>query len=933
MEEDTRELSRKLQSSFRMSDGSEIFYYSLPAMKEVGIGDTSVLPYSIRVVLESLARNCDGNGIKLEDVKELANWNPTNPSERDIPFKVSRVLMQDFTGVPAVVDLAAMRKYVSDINLSPELIQPLMPVDLIIDHSVQVDVFNSNDALVKNQEMEMKRNIERYKLLKWANNSMDNFRVFPPSSGICHQVNLEYIATCVSVKNVEKSKWAFPDTLVGTDSHTTMINGLGVVGFGVGGIEAEAAVLGQPVSFMTPKVLGVKLEGKLGSGVTATDFALTLTKILREHGVVNMFVEFYGSGLSSLSLPDRATLSNMCPEYGATIAIFPPDNETLRYMKSTGRSDYQVEMVEKYMKAQGMFDIDYSKVRYSDVINVDLGSIKPSVSGPSQPKQEMPLSGIASNFNDIFLSDNEKKANGLSTKDYTRWSGESETPDNGPIKNAPKHENPKSVQIKYEDYSVNLSDGDVVIASITSCTNTSNPSVMVGAGLLAKKALEKGLSVDTRKVKTSFGPGSRVVIDYLKALGLTEPLEKLGFGLVGFGCITCIGNSGPLIEKQSEAINSSNLAVASVLSGNRNYEARIHRDVRANYLMSPPLVVAFAIAGTVLKDLENEPLAKNDKGEEVYLKDIWPSQEEIKQFMGKAVSPELFRKEYGADLFKVNNYWNDIEGATGIVYDIDENSTYIKLPPFFDNFNPMSEMRITPIENAAVLAVFGDSLSTDHISPAGAIGKESPAGRYLQEKGIAYSDFNTYGSRRGNHEVMMRGTFANNRIKNLLLPGTEGGMTMHFPDKERLSIYDAAMKYANEKRPLVVFAGSEYGSGSSRDWAAKGPMLLGVKAVVAKSFERIHRSNLVGMGILPLQFKDGADSASLQIDFSKPISISTSDVIKPREDVRMSYTSVSGEEREATLLIRIDTDIELEYYKTGGILNYVLKEIASKNRS
>ncbi len=933
MEEDTRELSRKLQSSFRMSDGSEIFYYSLPAMKEVGIGDTSVLPYSIRVVLESLARNCDGNGIKLEDVKELANWNPKNPSEHDIPFKVSRVLMQDFTGVPAVVDLAAMRKYVSDINLSPELIQPLMPVDLIIDHSVQVDVFNSNDALVKNQEMEMKRNIERYKLLKWANNSMDNFRVFPPSSGICHQVNLEYIATCVSVKNVEKSKWAFPDTLVGTDSHTTMINGLGVVGFGVGGIEAEAAVLGQPVSFMTPKVLGVKLEGKLGSGVTATDFALTLTKILREHGVVNMFVEFYGSGLSSLSLPDRATLSNMCPEYGATIAIFPPDNETLRYMKSTGRSDYQVEMVEKYMKAQGMFDIDYSKVRYSDVINVDLGSIKPSVSGPSQPKQEMPLSGIASNFNDIFLSDNEKKANGLSTKDYTRWSGESETPDNGPIKNAPKHENPKSVQIKYEDYSVNLSDGDVVIASITSCTNTSNPSVMVGAGLLAKKALEKGLSVDTRKVKTSFGPGSRVVIDYLKALGLTEPLEKLGFGLVGFGCITCIGNSGPLIEKQSEAINSSNLAVASVLSGNRNYEARIHRDVRANYLMSPPLVVAFAIAGTVLKDLENEPLAKNDKGEEVYLKDIWPSQEEIKQFMGKAVSPELFRKEYGADLFKVNNYWNDIEGTTGIVYDIDENSTYIKLPPFFDNFNPMSEMRITPIENAAVLAVFGDSLSTDHISPAGAIGKESPAGRYLQEKGIAYSDFNTYGSRRGNHEVMMRGTFANNRIKNLLLPGTEGGMTMHFPDKERLSIYDAAMKYANEKRPLVVFAGSEYGSGSSRDWAAKGPMLLGVKAVVAKSFERIHRSNLVGMGILPLQFKDGADSASLQIDFSKPISISTSDVIKPREDVKMSYTSVSGEEREATLLIRIDTDIELEYYKTGGILNYVLKEISSKNRS
>ena len=933
MEEDTRELSRKLKSSFRMSDGSEIFYYSLPAMKEAGIGDTSALPYSIRVVLESLARNYDGKGIKLEDVKELANWNPKNPSERDIPFKVARVLMQDFTGVPAVVDLAAMRKYVSGINLSPELIQPLMPVDLIIDHSVQVDVFNSSDALVKNQEMEMKRNWERYKLLKWASSSMDNFRVFPPSSGICHQVNLEYIATCVSIKNIEKSRWAFPDTLVGTDSHTTMINGLGVVGFGVGGIEAEAAVLGQPVSFITPKVLGVKLEGKLGSGVTATDFALTLTKILREHGVVNMFVEFYGPGLNSLSLPDRATLSNMCPEYGATIAIFPPDNETLRYMKSTGRSDYQVELVERYMKAQGMFDIDYSKVRYSDVITVDLGSIKPSVSGPSQPKQEMPLSSIASNFNDIFLSDNGKQANGLSTKDYTRWSGESETPENGPIKNAPKRGAPKSIQIKYDDYSVNLSDGDVIIASITSCTNTSNPSVMVGAGLLAKKALEKGLSVDTRKVKTSFGPGSRVVIDYLKTLGLIEPLQKLGFGLVGFGCITCIGNSGPLIEKQSEAINSSNLTVASVLSGNRNYEARIHRDVRANYLMSPPLVVAFAIAGTVLKDLENEPLAKNGKGEDIYLKDIWPSHEEINQFMGKAVSPELFKKEYGADLFKVNSYWNAIEGAAGIVYEIDENSTYIKLPPFFDSFDPMSETKIAPIDNAAVLAVFGDSLSTDHISPAGAIGKDSPAGRYLQEKGIAYADFNTYGSRRGNHEVMMRGTFANNRIKNLLLPGTEGGMTLHFSDNEKLSIYDAAMKYAKEKRPLVVFAGSEYGSGSSRDWAAKGPMLLGVKAVVAKSFERIHRSNLVGMGILPLQFKNGEDAGSLQIDFSKPVSIHTGEGIKPREEVKMSYTSASGEMRETILLIRIDTDMELGYYKAGGILNYVLKEIAFKNRS
>lgn len=933
MEEDTRELSRRLMLSFRMSDGSEIFYYSLPELKNIGIRDTSILPYSIRVVLESLARNHDGKGIKLEDIKELANWNPKSPSDRDVPFKVSRVLMQDFTGVPAVVDLAAMRQYVSDKNMSPDLIQPMMPVDLIIDHSVQVDVFNSHEALAKNQEFEMKRNLERYKLLKWASTSMDTFRVFPPSSGICHQVNLEYIATCVSLKNVEKDKLAFFDTLVGTDSHTTMINGLGVLGFGVGGIEAEAAVLGQPVSFITPKVLGVDLEGRLGSGVTATDFALTLTKILREHGVVNMFVEFYGNGVKTLSLPDRATLSNMCPEYGATIAIFPPDDETLRYMKSTGRSDYQVELVEKYLKAQGMFDIDYSKVVYSETIRVDLGEIKPSVSGPSQPKQDMPLSSIRSNFMDTFFIDDGELQNSMNSKDYTRWSGESNAPENGPIKSAPTHEKLKSVPIKYDEYAVKLSDGDVVIASITSCTNTSNPSVMIGAGLLAKRAIEKGLSVDTRKVKTSFGPGSRVVIDYLKALNLIEPLEKLGFGLVGFGCITCIGNSGPLIEKQSDAINNSNLAVASVLSGNRNYEARIHRDVRANYLMSPPLVVAFAIAGTVLKDLEKEPLAKNNAGEDIYLKDIWPSQEEILRLIERSVNPNLFKKEYGADLFKVNNYWNAIEGTAGLVYGIEENSTYIKLPPFFDNFDPLSDIPITPIENAAVLAVFGDSLSTDHISPAGAIGKDSPAGKYLQEKGITYADFNTYGSRRGNHEVMMRGTFANNRIKNLLLPGTEGGTTLHFPNKEKLSIYDAAMKYTEEKRPLVVFAGVEYGSGSSRDWAAKGPMLLGVKAVIAKSFERIHRSNLVGMGIVPLQFINGEDASSLQVDLSQPVSIYLDKEIAPRNKVGMSYTGISGEKHEAELLLRIDTEMELEYYKAGGILNYVLKKIVSKGGS
>ncbi len=931
MEENPNVFKRKMQSTFRTSSGSEISYYSLPMLKGMGIGDASLLPFSIRIVLESLLRNFDGKGIKLEDIKELANWNAASPSERDIPFKVSRVLMQDFTGVPAVVDLAAMRDYISRKGKSPEMIQPLMPVDLIIDHSVQVDVFNSPDALKKNQELEMKRNGERYKLLKWASSSLDNFRVFPPSSGICHQVNLEYIATCVSVKTIDGKKTAFPDTLVGTDSHTTMINGLGVLGFGVGGIEAEAAILGQPVSFVTPKVLGVRLSGKLEKGVTATDFALTLTKKLREHGVVNMFVEFFGTGVQALSLPDRATLSNMCPEYGATIAIFPPDEETFRYMRSTGRKDEAIEIAERYLAAQEMSDIDYSKIKYSDTIEVNLSEIKPSVSGPSQPKQELPLGSIRQNFMDSFLLNGAAQANGLSAKDYTRWSGESEAPDNGPIKKAPKHKDKKSTNIPYGSYDILLSDGDVVIASVTSCTNTSNPSVMIAAGLLAKKALEKGLSVDTRKVKTSFGPGSRVVMDYLRALNLVEPLEKLGFGLVGFGCITCIGNSGPLIDKQSDAINGNDLAVASVLSGNRNYEARIHRDIRANYLMSPPLVIAFAIAGTVLKDLDKEPLAKNANGEDVYLKDIWPDQEEINRCIASSVNSDLFRKEYGEDLFKVNNYWNAISGATGSVYAIDPNSTYIKLPPFFDSFNPYTDSGIAPISNAAVLAVFGDSLSTDHISPAGAIGKDSPAGKYLIEKGVQYADFNTYGSRRGNHEVMMRGTFANNRIKNLLLPGTEGGMTIHFPGNEKLSIFDAAMKYGSEKRALVIFAGAEYGSGSSRDWAAKGPMLLGVKAVVAKSFERIHRSNLTGMGVIPLQFKEGEDAARLGIDSSKPVSINISNDMKPRQMIKMSYTDASGKSREAEILLRVDTEVELEYCRSGGILNYVIKEMLSGN--
>ncbi|HUC38846.1 MAG TPA: aconitate hydratase AcnA [Candidatus Acidoferrum sp.] len=919
------------ESSLKVFDlnGKKVSYYSLPALEKLGVGRISRLPFSMRVMLESLVRNVDDKAVTVEDVRALANWNAKRPEDRDVPFKVSRILMQDFTGVPAVVDMAAIRDYIVKKGGSADDAQPIIPTDLIIDHSVQVDAFNVVQALEINQEKEIERNSERYKLLKWASKALENFRVFPPSAGICHQVNLEYLATCVTLRDTDGRYAAFPDTLVGTDSHTTMIDGLGIVGFGVGGIEAEAALLDQPVSLTMPKVLGVHLKGKLPEGSTATDFALTLTRLLREKGVVNMFVEFFGDGLKSLSLPDRATLSNMCPEYGATIALFPVDEETLRYMEMTGRSREQVDLVRKYYSEQGMLDIDYNTVEYSDILEVDLGSIGPSVSGPAQPKEQIPLSEIKEEFIRIFLDDGKGDSNKLSATDYTRWSEESMTADNGPIKSAPPHPNHKSVKIRYDDgYETTLSDGDVVISSITSCTNTSNPSVMIGAGLLAKKALERGLRVDTRKVKTSMGPGSRVVTRYLQKAGLIEPLERLGFEIVGYGCITCIGNSGPLIEKQSDAVNANKLAVVSVLSGNRNYEARIHTDVRANYLMSPPLLVAFAIAGTVLKDLTREPLATNDKGEKIYLKDIWPSQKEISDVVGKVMSQEIFEREYGKNIYDVNPYWNGLESPSGKMYNWDERSTYIRLPPFFEGFDTNEERRISPITGARVLAVFGDSISTDHISPAGSIGSASPAGRYLVEHGVKPADFNSYGSRRGNHEVMMRGTFANNRIKNLMLDGVEGGFTLHYPEAQKMAIYDAAMLYKKEGAPLVVFAGIEYGSGSSRDWAAKGPMLLGVKAVVAKSFERIHRSNLIGMGVIPLQFSGNDDAASLKVDHSKPVSIEISEGMKPRDKVSMRYTrSDTGREAAATLTSRIDTSIEMEYYKSGGILNYMIKRI------
>ncbi len=922
-------------SNFELSSGKTVEYYSLPKLEETGMGKISRLPFSIRVVLESLLRNVNGESITMEDVKGLMAWDAKNPSERDVPFMVSRILMQDFTGVPAVVDLATMRQYVVDNGMPPDTIQPQINVDLIIDHSVQIDAFNTIQAIEINQEKEMERNKERYKFLKWSSSAFNNFKVFPPSAGICHQVNLEYLATCVSLKQRDGKYIAMPDTLVGTDSHTTMINGLGVVGFGVGGIEAEAALLNQPVSFSTPKVIGVKLTNELKDGVTATDFALTLTRILRDHGVVSTFVEFFGNGLKKLTLPDRATLSNMCPEYGATIAIFPPDEETLRYMESTGRSKEQVELVKKYYEAQKSFGIDYENVEFSDVIEVDLGSIIPSVSGPSQPKQQIPLQDIRKEFKNIFMDGNSKLKDEekITMEDYTRWSSESETPENGAIKKAVvSNDGVKHVKLKYDDgHEEILSDGDVVISSITSCTNTSNPSVMVAAGLLARNALQKGLKVNTRKVKTSFGPGSRVVTEYMKAANLMEPLEKLGYDLVGYGCTTCIGNSGPLIEKQSDAINEHNIAVASVLSGNRNFEARIHRDVRANYLMSPPLLIAFGIAGTVLIDLTKEPLGNGSDGKPVFLKDIWPSNEEIAKTVHDAIKVEMFNKEYGANIYDVNPYWNKLDSPTEKIYKWEESSTYIRLPPFFENLKHGNN-ELKSIENAAVLAVFGDSISTDHISPAGAIGSNSPAGKYLIEHGIKPQDFNTYGSRRGNHEVMMRGTFANNRIKNVIMNGKEGGYTIYFPDGKEMPIYDAAMEYKKSGTPLVVLAMSEYGSGSSRDWAAKGPSLIGVKAVIAKSFERIHRSNLIGMGVLPLQFHKDEDYNTLAIDYTKPISIELQDDMAPRSEIRMKFTSKkTGKEESTSVTSRIDTPIELDYYKSGGILNYVLERISGQS--
>jgi len=885
-------------------------FYSLPALEEAGIGRISRLPVSIRIVLESVLRNCDGKKVRARDVEVLANWNAKAPAPEEIPFVVARIVLQDFTGVPLLVDLAAMRAAVKALGGDPAIIEPLVPVDLVVDHSVQVDYYGSADALRLNLEMEFRRNRERYQFLKWGQQAFKTFGVIPPGIGIVHQVNLEYLAKGVLSRKPEagsrESEIFYPDTLVGTDSHTTMINGLGVVGWGVGGIEAEAGMLGQPVYFLTPEVVGVHLTGRLREGVTATDLALHVTQLLRAAKVVGKFVEFYGEGAANLPLTDRATVANMAPEYGATMGFFPVDSESVGYLAATGRTSAQCLAFENYFRAQNLFGMPKKgDIDYSVDIGIDLSDVQPSVAGPKRPQDRINLPGLK----DAFAS--------LLTKPVS---------EGGYGKSAAGH----GAQI---NPAATLRDGSVVIAAITSCTNTSNPSVMIAAGLLAKKAVGRGLRVGPA-VKTSLAPGSRVVQDYLEKSGLQPYLDQLGFQIVGFGCTTCIGNSGPLSPEIESAIVSNDLVTAAVLSGNRNFEARIHQNIRANFLMSPPLVVAFALAGRVDIDLSKEPITKDQDGKDVFLKDIWPTLEEIRHEMRSALKPEVFQKLYSG-FAEQNPMWNEVPASTGQIYEWDRASTYIQEPPFFDGFG-MEAGTISNITGARAMGIFGDSVTTDHISPAGAIKPSSPAGKYLVENGIAADGFNSYGSRRGNDRVMTRGTFANVRIKNLMIPpkpgGTrvEGGLTIHQPDGAQASIYDACMQYQAEGTPLVIFAGHEYGTGSSRDWAAKGTRLLGVKAVVAQSFERIHRSNLVGMGVLPLQFPDGTSAQSLGLDGTETFDITgLEDHIQPRQDVTLTITRKDGKTESLPVRLRIDTPIEVDYYRHGGILPFVLRQLIS----
>jgi aconitate hydratase len=944
---------------FKPGSGQIGKFYSLPQLEKEGIGPISKLPVSIRIVLESVLRNCDGAKITEDDVRALANWQPNGKRTEEIPFVVARVLLQDFTGVPLLVDLAAMRSAVARLNKNTGVIEPLVPVDLVIDHSVQVDFASTKDAFAKNMDIEFKRNNSRYQFLKWGTQAFDGFGVIPPGIGICHQVNLEFLAKSVW----ERKAYYYPDTLVGTDSHTTMINGLGIVGWGVGGIEAEAAMLGQPVYILTPDVVGVHLTGKLREGVTATDLVLRVTEMLRKAKVVGKFIEFHGDGAASLSVTDRATIANMSPEYGATMGFFPVDEQTCLYLKATGRTDEHIEAVRSYYQAQGMFGIPKKgECEYSLLLELDLGTIVPSVAGPKRPQDRIELSNLKSQFCDLLLKPVSDGGYGktseeaqaryftrIGTIDFAKTAlagGGEQRPESVPVaaggvdtphgtsvwtetemvNNRPTPD--RLVEVDPEEFphaEVDLGHGDVLIAAITSCTNTSNPSVMLAAGLLAKKAVERGLSVRS-SVKNSLAPGSRVVTEYLQKTGLQEYLDQLGFNLVGYGCTTCIGNSGPLDPNIEQVVNNHDLIAASVLSGNRNFEARVHQSIKANFLMSPPLVVAFAIAGRVDIDLSQDSLGKGSDGKDVYLHEIWPNLEEINALLSAAMDPETYRRLY-RDFEAQNPLWNEIPTSTGNVYQWDPESTYIQEPPYFENFsNEVGEFE--DVSGARPLAIFGDSVTTDHISPAGAIKPNSPAGLYLQSKGVRIEDFNSYGSRRGNHEVMVRGTFANVRIKNLMVPGVEGGVTVHYPDGERMSIYDAAMKYQAEGVPLMVIAGQEYGTGSSRDWAAKGTRLLGVKAVIAQSFERIHRSNLVGMGVLPCQFKEGTNAASLGLDGTQQFDlIGLEDGVRPQKELTLVIHRASGKTEEVPVILRIDTPIEIDYYQHGGILPYVLRQL------
>ena len=889
---DTLKTRRPLTAAGRTVD-----YFSLKAAEEAGLGDLSRLPFSMKVLLENLLRFEDGRTVTVDDVKAVAQWLTDRRSDREIAYRPARVLMQDFTGVPAVCDLAAMREAMAELGGDPKKINPLVPVDLVIDHSVMVDYFGTGNAFEKNVDLEFQRNLERYAFLRWGQKAFDNFRVVPPGTGICHQVNLEYLSQVVwTDADPNGTTVAYPDTLVGTDSHTTMVNGLAVLGWGVGGIEAEAAMLGQPISMLIPEVVGFKLTGKMREGTTATDLVLTVTQMLRKKGVVGKFVEFFGPGLDGMTLADRATIGNMAPEYGATCGIFPIDAETIRYLTFSGRDPERIALVEAYAKAQGMWrDASTPDPVFTDVLELDMGTVEPSLAGPKRPQDRVPLSGSAQSF----------------TADLT---GAFKAADAG-----------REILVAGTDY--DLAHGAVVIAAITSCTNTSNPAVLVAAGLLAKKAVEKGLATKPW-VKTSLAPGSQVVTDYLNKAGLTPYLDTLGFNTVGYGCTTCIGNSGPLPDPIATAVEEGDLVVAAVLSGNRNFEGRVNPHTRANYLASPPLCVAYALAGNMRIDLTRDPIGTGGDGQPVYLKDIWPTSQEVNAAIEASLTPEMFRSRYG-DVFHGPEQWRGIATAEGQTYAWADNSTYVKLPPLFTGL-PRTPAPVTDVKGARVLAILGDSITTDHISPAGSIKKTSPAGEYLLSWQVRPQDFNSYGARRGNHEVMMRGTFANIRIRNELLPGVEGGETKHMPDGVRMPIYTAAMEYKAAGVPLIVVAGKEYGTGSSRDWAAKGTMLLGVRAVIAESFERIHRSNLVGMGVLPLQFKDGMTRQDLKLDGSETFDVTGVEAgIRPRMDVTLTITRADGSTQTVPLLCRIDTLDEVEYYRHGGVLPFVLRNLAA----